>query len=116
MEYLIQKFIEAIENYGYKIEYERQENGVWIVRLQDLPPEIDVNLLNCKYTTLHDSNKKNVLDKTTFPICIPNKSEYDSKRYLSVVLDSETYATKINLIDSIIKDYRRKTTTSSYID
>ena len=109
MEYLIQKFIEAIENYGYKIEYERQENGVWIVRLQDLPP-------NCKYTTLHDSNKKNVLDKTTFSICIPNKSEYDSERYLSIVLDSETYATKINLIDSIIKDYRRKTTTSSYID
>ena len=115
MNYLIQKFIETLKDYGYKVEYYIQDNGVWILKLYNLPIEIDVNLLKCKYIKINEDKNSNTLHNEEFSICIPNKEEYDDDRYLSVVLDQDSYATKMNLIDSIIKDYRRKKKIDCYI-
>ena len=101
MNFLINKFIEVLVSYGYKFRYEIQSNDVVVLYLTNLPPELDVKLLEQQYNYYDTRTKKLVIVHCCFP-APKNDNE------ICVILDKDTYANKINMIDGVIKEYRRK--------
>lgn len=116
MEYLINRFLQVINNYGgiIKTAIKKVDNETYELQLFDMPASLDMELVNAE---LVDYEEEIIFDKRgraqgtelvkhSYPVCTPihHKDHY----CLMVTLDKQDYSRRLIAIDSAIRRYLRK--------
>lgn len=111
MDYLIEHFIRVLDSYKtLRKKYTRNSDGSYTIDIYDIPPELDLELSRLSYDEV--IGQKETKDKhgrvigvekiTQTTMCFVGIGEGLNLR---LVLDKDTYAKKMNLIDPILRRY-----------
>lgn len=114
MQFIINAFVKVLKSFGVKFKSEWNSDGTFTIDMYGLSPSLDIILLNLEYdevigydTKYDTETKRNIKTPVvkTVKVFVPYGTH--EGRYLRCVMDQDTYAKKINLIEPTLRNYHR---------
>lgn len=114
MQFIINAFLKVLKSFKVKFNSRWNPDGTFTIDMYDLPASLDIILLKLEYDEIIGYNseyskeeKRNIKTPVikTVKVFVPFGSHED--RYLRCVMDEDTYAKKINLIEPTLRNYHR---------
>lgn len=114
MQFIIMHFLTVLKSFGVKVKETWNQDGTCSLDFFNLSSSLDIILLKLKYDEIigydivydKETKTKNKTPITrTVKVFVPFGTH--EGRYLRCVLDQDTYAKKINLIEPALRNYHK---------
>lgn len=121
--FVFSRFEASLKECDINMDYTQSLDGNYILRLSDLPPELDISLLKLQFNVTEEykeakENGRPYIRTSKYLCCLPTPDSTNDDMSVNIVLDptDPSAFTKMNIVDCTIKEYfRDKNNKKSFI-